>query len=163
MLIRVFCALFYVATLVALCAIPLAAYNEREAVSALQAQARRVRWVGVGAAETPRRDGDEWEVDVKRPNGSLVEVTIGDQLELRGLDEELGPGGVLASDELAGWARERAIHAALIAVGSGRVFSVERESSGSVEVNVRRPNGTFEVQLDSGQVAEVEAEDPGDE
>ena len=53
--------------------------------------------------------------------------------------------------------------AALIAVGSGRVFSVERESSESVEVNVRRPNGTFEVQLDSSQVVEVEPEDPGDE
>jgi hypothetical protein len=162
MLIRV-CALFYVATLVALVAIPLATYNQREPVGAPQAKAAGFRWVGVGAAETPRRDGDEWEVDVKRPNGSLVEVTIGDQLELRGLDEELGPGGVPASDELAGWARERAMDAALIAVGSGRVFSVERESSGSVEVNVRRPNGTFEVQLDSGQVVEAEAEHPGDE
>jgi hypothetical protein len=157
------CALIFVATLVALVAIALGTYDEGEAVSARQAQATGFRWVGVGAAETPRRDGDEWEVDVKRPNGSLVEVTIGDQLELRGLDEELGPGAVPASDELAGSARERAMDAALIAVGSGRVFSVERESSGSVEVNVRRPDGTFEAQLDSGQVVEVEPEDPGDE
>jgi hypothetical protein len=162
MVIRV-CALFYVATLVALVAIALGAYNKSEAVGAPQAQAAGFRWVGVGTAEPPRRDGDEWEVDVKRPNGSLVEVTIGNQLELRGLDEELGPGGIPAWDELGGRARERAIDAALIAVGSGRVFSVERESSGSVEVNVRRPNRTFEVQLDSGQIVEVEAEDPGDE
>jgi hypothetical protein len=162
MLIRV-CALIFVAALVALVAIALGTYDEGEAVSAEQAQAAGFRWVGVGAPEAPRRDGNEWEVDVKRPNGSLVEVTIGDRLELRGLDEELGPGGVPASDELAGSARERAIDAALIAVGSARVFSVERESSGSVEVNVRRPDGTFEVELDSGQVVEVEPEDPGDE
>jgi hypothetical protein len=164
MLIRVcVCALIVVATIVALVAIAFGTCNEREAVGAPQAQGAGFRWVGVGVAETPRRDGDEWEVDVKRPNGSLVEVTIGDQLELRGLDEELAPGGVPAWDELAGRARERAMDAALTVVGSGRVFSVERESSGSVEVNVRRPNGTFEVQLDSGQVVEVEAEHPGDE
>jgi hypothetical protein len=162
MLIRV-CALIFVAALVALVAIALGTYDEGEAVSAEQAQAAGSRWVGVGAPEAPRRDGNEWEVDVKRPNGSLVEVTIGDRLELRGLDEELGPGGVPASDELAGRARGRAIEVALIAVGFGRVFSVERESSDSVEVNVRRPNGRLEVQLDSGQVVEVEAEDPGDE
>ena len=161
-MIRV-CALFYVATLVALVAMALGAFNESETVDAAQAQAAGFQWVGVGTAEPPRRDGDEWEVDVKRPNGSLVEVTIGDQLELRGLDEELGPGGAPASDELAGQARERAIDATLIAVGSGRVFSVEREPGGSVEVNVRRPNGMFEIQLDSGQIVEVEAEDPGDE
>jgi hypothetical protein len=157
------CALLYVATLVTLVAIALGADGRSASVSAPQAQAAGLRWVGVGRAENPRRDGDEWEVDVKRPNGSLVEVTIGDQLELRGLDEELGPGGVPAWDELGGRARERAIAAAVIAVGSGRVFSVERESSGSVEVNVRGPNGTFEVQLDSGQIVEVEAQDPGDE
>jgi hypothetical protein len=162
MLIRV-CALVYVAALTALVAIALGAYTEGVAVGAQQAKAVGFRWVGVGTAEAPRRDGDEWEVDVRRPNGSLVEVTIGDQLELRGLDEELGPGGVPASDELAGRARGRAIEVALIAVGFGRVFSVERESSDSVEVNVRRPNGRLEVQLDSGQVVEVEAEDPGDE
>jgi hypothetical protein len=162
MLIRVF-PLIFVATLAALVAIALGTYDESDAVSARQAQGAGLRWVGVGAAQTPRRDGDEWEVDVKRPNGSLVEVTIGDQLELRELDEELGPGGGPASDELAGSARERAIEAALIAVGSGRVFSVERESSGWVEVNLRRPNGTFEVELDSGRVVEVEPEDPGDE
>jgi hypothetical protein len=162
MLIRA-CALIFVAALAALAAIGLGTFNEGEEASARQAQAAGFRWVGVGMAETPRRDGDEWEVDVKRPNGSLVEVTIGDQLELRGLDEELGPGGVPAWDELGGRARKRAMDAALIAVGSGRVFSVEREPSGSVEVNVRRPNGTFEVQLDSGQVVEIEAEDPGDE
>jgi hypothetical protein len=162
MLIRV-CSLIYVATLVALVAIVLGAGTDGEAVGAEQAKAAGFRWVGVGTPEAPRRDGDEWEVDVRRPNGSLVEVTVGDQLELRGLDEELGPGGVPASDELAGSARERAIDAALIAVGSARVFSVERESGGSVEVNVRRPDGTFEVELDSGQVVEVEPEDPGDE
>ena len=152
-----------VAALVALVAIALGTFSEDEAVDARQAQAAGFRWVGVGAAETPRRDGDEWEVDVKRPNGSLVEVTIGDQAELKGLDEELGPGGGPASDELAGSARKRAVEAALIAVGPGRVFSVERESSGAVEVNVRRPNGTFEVELDSGQVVDVEVEHPSDE
>jgi hypothetical protein len=158
------CTVMFAATLATLgVAIGLGTLDEGEAVSAREAQSAGFHWVGVGTAQTPRRDGDEWEVDVRRPNGSLVEVTIGSQLELRGLDEELGPGGGPASDELAGLARERAIDAALIAVGSGRVFSVERESSGSVEVNVRRPHATLEVQLDSGQVVEIDAEHPGDE
>ena len=163
MLLRI-CALIYVATLVALIAVALGAYSVGDGgVGATEAKAAGLRWTGVGVAEAPRRDGDEWEVDVRRPNGSLVEVTIGDRLELRGLDEELGPEGALARDELAGRERDQAMDAALAAVGPGRVFSVERESSGSIEVNVRRPNGTIEVQLDSGQVVEVAAEDPGDE
>jgi len=70
--------------------------------------------------QTPRRDDDEWEVDVIRPNGSLVEVTIGDQLELRGLDEELGPGRSRAADELTGRAHKLAVRAAVEAAGPGR-------------------------------------------
>ena len=128
-----------------------------------QAQAAGLRWVGLGTADTPRRDGDEWEVDVTRPNGSLVEVTIGDDLELRGFDEELGPHSRRARDELSGAARKRAIAAARAAVGHGRAFSVEREAGDSIEVNLRRGHGAVEVQLDSGQVVEVSPESLDDE
>ena len=54
-----------------------------------------------GEAQAPRRDGEAWEVDVVRPNGSLVQVTLGDRLELRQFDEELGPAGTSAPDPRA--------------------------------------------------------------
>lgn len=100
-----------------------------------------------------------------RPDGSLVEVTIGDQLELRGLDEEFGPGGSPAADEISGRARKRAIRAAFDVVGKGRVLSVERDSGREVEVNVRRPGGNVvEVGFDSAlRVLEIAPEHPGDE
>lgn len=61
--------------------------------SAAEARATAYSWVGVGIADRPRRSGDEWDVDVVRPEESVVGVTIDDQLELRELDEELGPVG----------------------------------------------------------------------
>jgi hypothetical protein len=50
-------------------------------------------WVGAGQPQPPRRNGDEWETDVARPDGSLVEVTLGRRLELLGFDEERSRGG----------------------------------------------------------------------
>jgi hypothetical protein len=137
-------------------------------VSASQAADAAFRWVGVGAVETPRHDGEAWEVDVARPDGSLVEVTIGDRLELRGLDEELGPDRRPAHDELTGRVRERAIRAAMAVTGPGRVLGVERDSGreGEVtEVDIRRPDGAaVEVGLDSRRrVIEVEPQDRDDE
>jgi len=134
-------------------------FGEREA------EATALRWVGAGTADAARRDGDEWEVDVRRPDGSVVEVTIGEELELRGFDEELGAGHTLAPDELRGDVRDRAIRAAFAEVGPGRVQSVERDSSREIEVSVRRPDGkTVEVELDgSYRVVEVEPEAPDDE
>jgi len=136
--------------------------------SAREAEAAGLRWVGVGVAENPRRDSGEWEVDVVRPDDSVVEVTIGDQLELQGLDEELGPGRRPAHDEVRGPVRERAIRAALAATGPGRVLSVERDSSREpevTEVNIRLADGGgVEVGLDSRlRVVEVESQDLGDE
>ena len=134
--------------------------------SADQAQAAARQWVGVGTAQTPRRDGDEWEVDIVRPNGSLVEVTIGDRLELRGTDEERGPGGSTAPDQLTGRDRERAVAAALAAVGTGRVIGVERDvSDAEIEVNVLRADrSVLEIGLRSAfRVAEVEPKAAGDE
>ncbi|HZC13557.1 MAG TPA: hypothetical protein VE270_06005 [Thermoleophilaceae bacterium] len=122
-------------------------------------------WVGAGAPQTPRRDGDEWEVDVVRPNGSLVEVTVGGRGELLGFDEERGPGGSRAPDELTGPSRARAARAALAATGPGRVLSAEWEQGGGIEVAVRRADGTqVEVGLDQRlRVREIEREDPADE
>jgi hypothetical protein len=124
-----------------------------------------LHWVGTGVAQEPRADGDEWEVDVVRPDGSLVEVTIGHALEARGFDEERGAGGGLAHDEVRGSLRDRARRAALAATGPGHVLSVEREGVDEIEVGVRTSDGErLEVELNRGLgVVEVEPEDPRDE
>lgn len=118
-----------------------------------------------GTAQPARIEDDEWEVDVVRPDGSLVEVTFDHELNFRDLDEEIGPRGRLANDELRGQERRRAIDAAFEVTGAGRVTSVERDSPNEIEVNVRFPNGIqVEVELDRHfHVGEVDNEDPADE
>jgi hypothetical protein len=91
MFVRSSLALFVVAVVVSAA---VALRSGDAPVSASDAQATGFGWVGVGEPEGARREGDTWEVDVARPDGSLVEVTIGDHLELLELDEELGPAGV---------------------------------------------------------------------
>jgi hypothetical protein len=122
-------------------------------------------WVGAGTPQAPRRDDDEWEVDVTRPDGSLVEVTLGRRLELLGLDEERARGGEPGPDELRGSRRARAVRAALAAAGPGRVLSAEPEPGGGIEVGVRHPEGAqVEVGLDHRlRVVEIEPEDHRDE
>jgi hypothetical protein len=157
-------AVLWIATLVAFVVVlSMGGSSDDEEPDPQEVRAAAFNWVGVGDAEPPRRDGDEWEVDVERPDGSLVEVTMDDELQLRGIDEELGPGGTLARDELTGAARSRASDAALEVVGRGEVLSVEREARDRVEVRVRRPDGMLEVQLDSGEVVGFEPEHPDDE
>jgi hypothetical protein len=139
--------------------------DRRGDIGPADAQAVALDWVGVGVAQEPRRDGSEWEVDVVRPDGSLVEVTIGDALEARGFDEERGRPGSLAPDEIRGTLRATAIRIALAETGPGRVLSVEREGTREIEVSVRtRAHRQVEVELDGAlRVAEVEDEDPRDE
>jgi hypothetical protein len=134
-------------------------------LNAAEAATVAAGWVGAGKPQAPRRDGGEWEVDVVRPNGSLVEVTVGEDGELLGFDEERGPGGGPGPDELAGRLRARAVRAALAATGPGRVVSAEWEQGGGIEVAVRRVDGTqVEVALDHRlRLREVEPEDPADE
>ncbi len=122
-------------------------------------------WVGTGHAQPARRDGHEWEVDVARPDGSLVEVTLGAGLELRGLDEELGPGGGPADDEVSGPLRLRAAAAALAELPGAAVLGVERERGGGLAVAVQgRGSARVEVDLDRRlNVLELEPEHPGDE
>jgi hypothetical protein len=148
-------------------ALVLAGIDRGPEIDAADAEAVALDWVGVGYAQEPRRDGDEWEVDVIRPNGSMVEVTIGDALEARGFDEELGPGGGLAPDEVRGPLRAEAVEAAMAATGSGQPLSVEREKGGGeeIEVSIRtRDELHVEVELDDAlNVSEVEVEDPRDE
>jgi hypothetical protein len=143
----------------------LALWPREPELGARDAAAVAVGWVGAGEPQAPRRDGGEWEVDVARPNGSLVEVTLGKRGELLGFDEERGAGGGPAPDELTGRARARAVRAALAATAAGRVLSAEWEQGGGIEVAVRRANRTqVEVGLDRRlRVREIEREDPADE
>lgn len=124
-----------------------------------------VTWAGSEGAEEVRRDGSGCEVDVRRADGSVVEVALGPDLELRDLDEERGPGGGPAPDEVRGALRERATRAALRAVEGGVVRGVEREADGSLEVDVLRPRGrVVEVELDGDlRVTDVDEEHVLDE
>src|ERR687894_143563 len=125
-----------------------------------------LRWVGDGVTQQPRRESGRWEVDVVRPDGSMVQVSLGDDLELRGLDEELGPAGTLAEDELRGKPRARAVRAAFAETGIGKVVSVEHDAGGGVEVRLRTDaaSETMEVELNRDfEVVEVEQESLGDE
>jgi hypothetical protein len=138
--------------------------DDDESPTAAEAKVAALSWVGVGKAEPPRREGENWEVDVRRPDGSIAQVTIGEDLQLRGIDEELGPAGTPASDELRGRARDRAIHAAFFHVGRGRVVGVERDPNREIEVGMRLGTDQIEVRLDPRyRVIEVQPEDPSDE
>jgi hypothetical protein len=139
--------------------------SDDEESTAWDAELVALGWVGTGVAQEPRRDGDTWEVDIVRDDGSMVQVRLGPKLELRDFDEELGPAGVPAHDELEGIARARAMRAAFEEVGPGRVVSVERDSPRQIEVGIRRPDGTqVEVELNHRfEVLETAQEDPRDE
>jgi hypothetical protein len=133
--------------------------------TASEAEAAARHWVGGGIVEPARVEDDEWEVDVLRPDGSLVEVTFDHDLRLRNLDEEVGRRGSRAHDEVAGPLRDRAIRMALDVTGPGLVTGVERDSRYEIEVGVRLHDGSHvEVELDPRlRVGEVEDEDPEDE
>jgi hypothetical protein len=133
--------------------------------SPVDAEIAALDWVGSGYSQVPRRDGDNWEVDVVRPDGSMVQVTLGEDLELRDFDEESGPAGSPAHDELSGAMRARAVQAAFAEVGPGQVVGVERDSSREIEVGIQKRGGRqLEVELDHRfRVTEVEEEDPRDE
>jgi hypothetical protein len=138
--------------------------RDGEGFSAADAKAAALSWVRAGEAEAPRREGDNWEVDVRRPDGSMVQVTLGDELQLRDLDEEFGPAGTRAPDELRGAERAKAIEAAFWHVGPGRVVGVERDPNREIEVGIRMGRDQIEVRLDERfRVIEVNPEDPGDE
>jgi hypothetical protein len=130
----------------------------------LSAEVAALDAVPDGVSQVPRREGDRWEVDVVRPDGSMVQVSLNKNLDLLGLDEEYGPAGTLAPDEARGPARVRAVRAAFAEVGAGEVIGVERESGGRYEVGVLLRDGQVEVELDRRfGVTEVEGEDPRDE
>ena len=146
-------------------AIVVLALRLRDDQGPLDAEAVALELVGDGIATDSRREDDRWEVDVVRPDGSMVQVSLGDDLKLRGLDEELGPAGTLADDELRGARRARAVRAAFTESGIGKVVSVERDTDHGIEVRVR--TGTrrqVEVELDRNfRVLEVDDESLGDE
>jgi hypothetical protein len=140
--------------------------GEERMANAAEAQRVALDWTGAARTEAPRRHGEDWEVDAWRADGSLVEVTVGPSLQVREFDEELGPGGNRAHDELRGANRVRAIEAARGEPGvAGVVGSVEREDDGTYEVNFVRPDRTvLEVELDQRlRVTDVDEEEIGDE
>jgi hypothetical protein len=132
---------------------------------AASAQRVALQWSGAELADAPRRDGDGWEVDVRRADGSLVEIKLGPRLELRELDEERSAGGAAAHDEVTGLLRTRAIDAARAVSGPGTARSVERERDGSIEVDVvAKDRSIVEVELDSElRVTDIDEEDLYDE
>jgi hypothetical protein len=146
-------------------AIVVLALRLRDEQGPLDAEAVAVELVGAGIAQDSRREDDRWEIDVVRPDGSMVQVSLGEDLELRGLDEELGPAGTLADDELRGPARARAVRAAFTETGIGKVVSVERDPGQGIEVRVRNETGRqLEVELDRNlRVLEVDHESLDDE
>ncbi len=131
----------------------------------MDAETVALRLVNNGVAQESRHDGDRWEVDVIRADGSLVQVNLGEDLKLRSIDEELGPGGTLADDELKGRARVRAVEAAFAETGPGQVISVERDSQRRLKVRVQTGEGDqLGVVLDGSlRVVRVDDEDPRDE
>lgn len=112
--------------------------------TAAEAQDATYNWVGVGTAETPRRQRRRMG-GRRPPSGRIARRDHDrDRLELRELDEELGPGGSAAHDEVRGPLRRLAARAALDRTGPGRVLSVERDTSRErevMEVNLRRGDG----------------------
>jgi hypothetical protein len=146
-------------------AVVVLALELREQNTASEAEAAALERVGEGAVQESRRDGGRWEVDVVRPDGSMVQVNLGDDLDLRSLDEELGPAGTFAPDELRGQRRAGAVQAAFVETGPGQVVSVERDRNGDIDVRVRtRTDGLVQVELDRRfRVLEVKGEDSGDE
>jgi hypothetical protein len=149
----------------ALILVVVATGGEEEPDAALARQAA-FQWTGAELTDAPRRTGEGWEVDVRRSDGSLVEIEFGTNLELRGFDEERGAGGSPAHDEVTGDFRERAIDIARTVYAPGSVRSVERERDGSIEVDIAAPDhrSIVEVELDRQlRVTDIDEEDVGDE
>lgn len=109
-------------------------------------------------AETDDGANAGYEVDVRLPDGSKVEVNLDRSFQVTGVDgperddDSDGPARDDDSDgpalSSADW--DRAGNAALAKVGQGRVSEVERENDGgsAYEVEVRLDNGSeVEVQL----------------
>jgi hypothetical protein len=157
--------LFATLTVAAVVMVLVLAEQTTEQTTQLDAEDAALELVGDGAVQESRRDGARWEVDVVRSDGSIVQVNLGDDLKLRSLDEEVGPAGTFASDELRGRRRAGAVAAAFDKTGAGEVVSVERDRNGDFDVRVRTPtDGLVQVELDRRfRVLEVTRENPGDE
>jgi hypothetical protein len=149
----------------ALVVLALLALGPGDDVDPAAAQEAARNWTGFETTDQARREGDGWEVDVRREDGSVVEVNLGPDLELIELDEELGPGGTPAYDEVRGERQARAIAVVHAHGVRGDVRSVERERDGSIEVDVVQPDNTvLEVDLSPGmRVRGVDDEELDDE
>jgi hypothetical protein len=146
-------------------AIVIVAFRMSDERSPIDAESAALELVKNGVAQESRRDGDRWEVDVVRSDGSMVQVNLGEDLKLDSLDEELGPGGTLANDELRGARRVRAVEAAFAEAGRGKVVSVERDSDRRIKVRILKSDGKHVgvVLDDSMRLVAVDDEDPDDE
>jgi hypothetical protein len=145
-------------------AIVVVAFRLREEQGPLEAKRAALEVIRDGVAQDSRHDGDRWEVDVVRDDGSMVQVNLSEDLKLRSLDEELGPGGTLADDELRGESRIRAVQAAFAETGPGEVTSVERDSRRRIKVRLRKDGEHVGIVLDGSlRLVAIDDEDPDDE
>lgn len=103
---------------------------------------------GQGTVTNAETDDGAYEVDVRLPDGSTVEVEVDRSFQVSSVE---GPGDDDSNlAPLSAGERDRAGNAALAGVGQGTVSEVERENDGgsAYEVEVRLNDGSeVEVQL----------------
>jgi uncharacterized membrane protein YkoI len=102
----------------------------------------------VTKAEAENEGAAAYEVDVRLPDGSRVEVNLDSSFQVAGVEgPERDDDDNAPALNSADW--DRAASAALATVGQGRVSEVERENEGAAAYEV-------EVRLDNGSEVEVQ-------
>jgi uncharacterized membrane protein YkoI len=103
---------------------------------------------GGTVTEAESEGGSAYEVEVRRQDGSQVEVNLDSSFKVSGVEgperDDDSDGPALTADE-----RDKASNAALAKVGQGTVSEVEREGGNAYEVEVRLGNGS-EVDVQVG-------------
>ncbi len=113
----------------------------------------------VTKAEVENEGAAAYEVDVRLPDGSTVEVNLDSSFQVAGVEgPERDDDDNAPALNSADW--DRAASAALARVGQGRVSEVERENEGGAayEVEVRLDNGS-EVEVRVGADFQVVGQD----
>lgn len=119
---------------------------------------------GGGEVVDSERDDGRFEVEVLRPDGTRVEVTLDDSFAVvhSELDDHDDPDD---DRPVTGEELERVTQAALAETGEGTVTDAEQEADGTYEVEVRRADGTeVDLRLDEDlAVTHVRVDDDHDD